>query len=207
MSSQFVPKEQLSAYQRWEMNSFDVDLPTADEIEGIHRQARQEGYTAGYQEGKNIALTEVQRLQKLIAGLEQELQQFDDRIAQDLLTLALDVAKQVTGEALKVRPELILAVVKEALNLLPQANQHVSFILHPADAAMVRANMGEQLRHPGWKIVEDATIERGGCRVETANTQIDATLSSRWQRVVTALGQDHHWLDQPADNDARPALE
>jgi flagellar assembly protein FliH len=56
--------------------------------------------------------------------------------------------------------------------------------------------MGEQLTHSGWKIFEDARIERGGVRIETANSQIDASLETRWNRVVAALGQDTTWLIQ-----------
>ena len=73
MSSQFVPKEQLSAYQRWEMNSFDVNLPTADDVERIHLQARQEGYSAGYQEGNNEVFmrkyTQIERVLQIISWL------------------------------------------------------------------------------------------------------------------------------------------
>ena len=205
MSSQFVPKEQLSAYQRWEMKSFDVNLPTADDVERIHLQARQEGYSAGYQEGNKIALTEVHRLQKLVSGLEQEIQKFDDQIAHDLLALALGIAKQIIRETLKASPELILPVVREALTMLPQHNQHISVLLHPADSVIVREKMGEQLGHTGWKIVDDPTIERGGCRIETMNTQIDAAISSRWQRVVSALGQDNHWME--SSDESHPAVE
>ena len=48
MSSTAVPKEQLTAYQRWELDSFDAPkkggkatvLPTAAQIERMHQQAR-----------------------------------------------------------------------------------------------------------------------------------------------------------------------
>jgi len=51
------------------------------------------------------------------------------------------------------------------------------------------------LSHSGWKILEDTRMARGGCRVETANSQIDATLPSRWQRVLAAIGQEGSWLE------------
>ena len=46
-----------------------------------------------------------------------------------------------------------------------------------------------------WKIVEDAQIERGGCRLETPTTEVDATLETRWRRVVASLGRDDSWID------------
>lgn len=197
--SSIIPKEQLSAYQRWELNSFDkggnVALPTAEQIEGLHDQAHREGYAAGYQEGRSAALAEAQRLQQLVAEVEQELQQLEQHVAQDLLTLSLDIAKQVLRHTLQVKPELLLAVVRESISQLPHTNQHPHLILHPEDAELVRLHLGEQLAHSGWKIFEDAQLERGGCRLETSGSQIDATLQNRWQRVVAALGQDHGWLE------------
>lgn len=205
MSSQIIPKQQLSAHQRWELNSFDlprargetadVALPTADQLERIQRQAHEEGFAAGYQEGRLKAQAEAQRLQQLLDGLAQELLQFDQHLTQDLLTLALDIARQMLLQALKVRPELVLPVVREALDCLPQFNQHAHLVLHPEDALLVRAHMGDQLAHSGWKIVEDGQVERGGCRMETAHSQVDATPASRWQRIVAALGRDHGWLE------------
>jgi flagellar assembly protein FliH len=203
-ASSIIPKEQLSAYQRWEMRSFDdvvpskdpeVVLPTVEQIERIHQQAREEGHAAGYREGKDQVQTETQRLQMLVQNLEQELQHFDQRVARDLLTLSLDVAKQMLCQALRVRPEIVLTVVQDAIACLPHFNQHAHLVLHPEDAALVRSRLGEQLSHSGWKILEDAQIARGGCRVETANSQIDATLPSRWQRVLAAIGQEGEWLE------------
>lgn len=199
-----VPKEQLSAYQRWELNSFDgaapgqkkpaVVLPTAAQIERIHEQAREESHAAGYQEGKDQAQAEALRLHALVENLERELQHFDQQVAQDLLTLSLDVARQMVCQALQARPELVLAVVQEAIACLPHFNQHAQLVLHPEDASLVRSRLGEQLSHSGWKILEDTRMERGGCRVETANSQIDATLPTRWQRVLAAIGQKGNWL-------------
>jgi hypothetical protein len=37
-------------------------------------------------------------------------------------------------------------------------------------------------------------MDRGGCRVETASNQIDATTSTRWQRIAASLGKDSDWL-------------
>lgn len=204
MSNSIVPKEQLSAYQRWELHSFDgvavgknaaVVLPTAAQIERMHQQARDEGHAAGYQEGKGQAEAEAQRLQALLEALERELHQFDQSLAQDLLTLSLDIARQMLRQALKVRPELVLSVVQEAIACLPRLNQHAHLLLHPEDAALARASLGERLSHSGWKILEDARIERGGCRLETASSEVDATLPGRWQKVLGALGQQGNWLE------------
>ncbi len=214
MSNPIIQKEQRSAYQRWELDSFDnaapdktretdknpaTILPTTEQIERIRQQAqaegRAEGHAAGYQMGRNEAQVEVQRLQMLLGSLEQELQQFDQQVAQDLLALSLDVAKQMLCQALKIHPELVLEVVQEAMRCLPHFNQHAHMILHPDDAVLVRSYLGDQLSNSGWKVFEDTRIEHGGCQLETSGSQVDATLPSRWQNVLAAIGQEGNWLE------------
>ncbi|MDP2879863.1 MAG: flagellar assembly protein FliH [Sulfuricella sp.] len=201
MSSNIIPKEQLSAYQRWELNSLDgsagstVPLPTAEEVENIHQQAYQEGFAAGYREGKGKVDAELARLAQLMSVLDGALNQFDETLTQNLLSLALDVAKQMLREALRVRPELVLPVIREAVNSLPQASQHPHLKLHPEDAALVRSLMADELNHFHWKLIEDGRVERGGCRVETTNSEIDATMENRWKRILVALGSEGAWLE------------
>lgn len=193
-----VDPGKLTAWQRWELPNFEpgarrdgVALTTASQVEEIHRQAREEGRQAGYAEGMRKATQDSQRLAALLAAMEQQV---DEQVAQELLDLALDIARRVLQESLRVKPELLLGVVREAIGTLPHFNQGAHLVLHPEDAALVREHMGEQLTHSGWKIFEDARIERGGARIETANSQIDATLESRWKRVVAALGKDAEWI-------------
>ena len=205
MSDAATPKEHLTAYQRWELPAFDmvekegtaptIGLPTAAQLEHIHIQAHEEGYQAGYAEGMKQAGTEAQRMEKMLESLNKELQQVDQQIAQDLLNLALEISKQMLQQALKIKPELLLNVVRAAINELPYFNQNAHLVLHSDDAVLLRTSMGEQLLHTGWKIFEDNQIERGGCRVETAHSQIDATLPKRWQRVVASIGQENSWLE------------
>jgi len=198
-SNQPTPEGRKTAYQRWEMDSFDgarrhtgapATLPTVTQIEQLHQQARDEGY----REGRDAVAKEAARLRQITAGLKLELQEFDQRMAGDLLGLALTVAKQVLRQALKVHPELILAVVNEAIGNLSSSSPRAHLKLHPEDAALVRTHLGDHLEQTGWHVIEDAQLERGGCRIETAEGEIDATLARRWERVVASLGADHAWL-------------
>jgi flagellar assembly protein FliH len=205
MSNPVILKEALTAFERWEMPQFanvdprqkknsnannpEIVLPTAAELAEVQRQAHEEGYQAGYAEGS-------QRMTELLNAMEQAMQQTDNEIAQDLLNLSLAVAQQMVQQALKTKPEILLNIIREAINSLPQFSQGAHLLLHPDDAAMVRANIGEQLGHSGWKIFEDAQIARGGVRVETSHSQIDATLANRWQRIVAAIGQDSSWIQE-----------
>ena len=198
MSYKSIPKEQLSAYQRWELSAFDqpgagVKLPTADEIQRIQQQAYQEGFAAGMKDGRAEAQSVAQQMQTLMAELNQSMQQFEISMAQEIMDLALDIARQMVRSALAVNPELVLAVVREAIESLPQVNQNPVLILHPEDALLVRNMLAHEYQESVWRVVDDPLMERGGCRVETSTAEIDANMESRWQRIVTALGSNASW--------------
>lgn len=204
----------MSAWERWEMASFDppkpapepepapappppppapepepepaVKLPTAEEVEQIYQQARDEGYRVGFNEGQQTALAEAQKFAALVQKLDEAITGMEGEVADELLALALEVSRQVVRETVRLQPEAILAVVKEALLQLP--HQHAMIYLHPEDAALVRIHLGDQLAHAGHRIQDDLALVRGDCRIESGNTRADATLEGRWQRIVAGLG-------------------
>jgi flagellar assembly protein FliH len=207
-SPTLIPKEKLSAYERWEMSSFDkparatatatspVSLTTAAQVEKIH----QEGYQAGLLEGRQHAKAEAANFTAMAAALAREVGELDQAIAQQVLDVALDVARQMLRTALETRHELVLPVVQEAIRSLPVLGEDRRLRLHPLDAALVRELAGEALRASAWNIVEDMTIARGGCVVSSSHGEVDATLDARWRRIVGALGRDEGWLANPASD-------
>ncbi len=206
-----TPKEQLTAYQRWELASFDAipEAPRAtvnvtpvpsntDELQHIRQKAHDEGHTEGYQAGYaagiQLGQEEVNGIATLLQNLQLSLTQIDEELAQSLLDLSLEIARKMVIEALQVDRSIILKVVSAAIGNLPHFNHNAHLVLNPDDAALVQKQMGEQLAHAQWKIFVDGKIESGGCRVETAHSHIDATNAARWQAIVDSIGQDKSWL-------------
>ncbi|HEY0847062.1 MAG TPA: flagellar assembly protein FliH [Noviherbaspirillum sp.] len=217
MSSTVIPKEQLSAYQRWELASFGDDRPNtqqnaaaaaaaakqaAEELVRQREEARQQGYAqgieegraAGFEQGRAEAAREAARMRQLAEAFRGEVTRADEAVANDMLDLALDLAKAMLKTALKIRPELVLPVVGEAIRYLPSVQQPALLVLNPQDVPIVVEHMKDELDKAGWRIVEDPQVERGGCRVETASNQVDANSPIRWQRIADALGKQSDWL-------------
>lgn len=208
--SEQMPHDTQTGYQRWQPEALDgadlqkVKLPTAEVVENIHQQAHQEGYdigynegvAAGYQKGSAQAEDEVRRLRDMLAAVEEAIGQFGKATSDELLNVALEISKQILRESLKAKPELLLPIVRSAMESVPQHSQHPHLHLHPEDAALVRTHMQAEIALGAWRIVEDQRIERGGCRIETTAAEIDATIGNRWQRLASALGKDLSWLDE-----------
>lgn len=237
----FIPKENLTAYQRWELAAFDeaeqkaaeakrragqpsqpagtvatspapdavenqavdeaVKLPTAADIERMHEEAHQQGYAAGHAEGLAKAQAAAARLDALMNGLRQSVGALEQNVADELLAMALEIASQMLRQSLKLKPELMLPVVREAVAALNSHSGHPALFAHPDDAALIRSHLGEQLAHNNWRIIEDSTLSRGGCRVELGASEVDATRETRWRRVVESIGISEDWLAEQRAND------
>ena len=214
MVASAIPKEQMSAYQRWEMASFDDSVSServkreraqaeenARTVSQILKQVRQEAYEEGFKTGyvdgmgraeKQLEAERTQLLQ-MSASFQQALAMQDLNIAESVLSLALDLAKAMMKTKLQADPQAVIPVVLDAMHYLPQVKQPARLVVNHEDAKILRSHIGEELRDQGWQLVEDAQIERGGCLVETAENQIDATNEMRWKRLVQGLSRFDDW--------------
>jgi flagellar assembly protein FliH len=165
-------------------------LPTADEVDDIAKQAHREGYQTGLAEAR----AGNDELARTLDGMTKAIGRLERDMASSLLTLSIDLARQVLRQSIAVRPELILPLVEEALAGIARATQPGALHLNPADLPLVEERIGELLAHAGWKPFADESVERGGCRVKFDGGDVDATMGSRWDRVVGQLDRDDAWL-------------
>lgn len=174
-------------------------MPFAENLDigALRRTAQDEGYRAGfdsgraegYQAGHEAAQTEGRQLAaQLGAAIErfdQGIARLEQDVAQQLLNLALGIARRIVGETLEARPETVLASIREALAQLPA--QHAVIHLNSEDAELIRSHSGDALARAGHRILDNPQLSRGDVLVEAGGTQVDARLATRWQRVWEAL--------------------
>lgn len=231
--SKVIPKEHLTAYQRWELAAFDesdawstpharhpaaaesepapepapeaeekVVLPTAEALEQLHQEAWREGYQLGLEEGRKAGFAtgqeeserRISEIKTLVSALEGGLVRQDQEVAREVLELALVMARQILRSALEIKPELILDAISEALKTLPSLNGHHKIITHPDSAQLVRDWLAHEHGHLSWKVTEDARIEPGSFRFESAYNELDGSIQARWLELTRCLGSDTSWL-------------
>lgn len=159
----------------------------------------EEGSQKGYQEGLEAGeagLRDVQRelgesLRQLLASLDKPLAELDEQVERELVLLSVAIAKQVVRRELKIDPGQIVATVKSAVGALPSATRDIMLHLHPEDAELVKSALSLVDSGAQWKIVDDPLITRGGCRVTSEFSVVDATVEKRLaQAVAKVLGDD-----------------
>jgi len=162
---------------------------TAREIEEIHQAAWQEGFEQGRREGLAAAEREIAQkvaeLDALMNTLVHPLDKLDEEVEQQLVQVCVMLTRHLVRRELRTSPEEILGTLREALALLPSAQREVRIFLHPDDARLVRSHWEGEEEERRWRLVEDPTIARGGCRIESEHSRIDATVERRLNALLT----------------------
>lgn len=199
MSTQDDP----TAFEHWEV----VELAASNgeqaaaaedaeaELARLRETARAEGYAEGLAAGRVEGEQACGRMKQLVESFSSTLDNLDFRLADMVLELSLDVARQVVAGELAAHPERILDVVNLALKQMAESSREARLLLNPDDAALVRPHLDQVLDKNRLRIVEDVRIVRGGCLIETPQGDLDATLPARWRQVVQVLGSNQNWIE------------
>jgi flagellar assembly protein FliH len=219
--ARFIPREEVGDVTQWQFGSMGADsaveddapeLPSpADQAEQEARlqAAREEAFAQGQEQGRaEAALQWQQKFDDYLAGqgaaaarqlgalasaFERGLAQSQQMLAQGVLELACDVARQVVRRELHGDPQAVRPVIQEALTSLMADGQPISVRLHPGDEAQLGDALRAQFAATAIQWIADADVAPGGCLVEQAGTVVDGRLEKRWQRAIAPLGIDAPW--------------
>ncbi|WP_003544023.1 FliH/SctL family protein [Desulfotomaculum nigrificans] len=162
------------------------------------RQIKEQAKESGWQEGIHAAETEAEKIReqaRQVLGQAREVyRQTLEQMESDIVDLAVDIAERVVMAQLAVEPQTIMQIAQEALELVKN-RPVVTIYVSEADLAIIESNRARLLHGlPGkveLNILVDNMVQPGGCRVETDQGQVDATLETRWQETIKALyGQE-----------------
>lgn len=181
--------------ERWSAPAIDGSdgpgLMTAEKLEALQREAWDEAWQSGHAEGLEAGRQEMQAaaagLTSIADALAAPLAKTDEAVVEQLVELAALVVRKLFQREIDINPGHVVGVVREAIALLPIAARDVRVQLHPDDARLVRDALSSADGEQSWSIVEDPLVSRGGCRVITATSRIDATAESRLKTVLAKL--------------------
>ena len=158
------------------------------------RAGMEQGYSEGSQALDDFesrkAADVAHQMQQLAEGFRSELGLLESQVASDLVSLAIDIAREVLRRELQLDAQAVLPAVQEALRALGEGASRLELRAHPQDAQVLRQHLQDQPGAPAWMIREDPGMARGGCRIEADTGIADASFEARWQGVMAALGRD-----------------
>lgn len=188
--------------------------PNAEQLEALREQAYNEGFRQGQLAGaqetrqqleaplKQQAREHAARMAAMLDAGQHQMAALEQQLADQLLELACDLARQVVRRELDQPLEPLRAAVHEALAMAVEDSLPATLRLNPADLSLLQDHMGEALGAQRVKLVPDAALAPGGCVVESAIGAVDATVEKRWERSVANLGLQVPWTT-PATEAAR----
>ncbi|AZE95758.1 Flagellar assembly protein FliH [Pseudomonas orientalis] len=187
----------------------EVQPLTLEELEAIRQEAYNEGFAAGEKDGFRSSTLKVRQeaeealsvklssLERLMGSLFDPIAEQDSQLEKSMVGLVQHITRQVIQRELVLDSSQIESVMREALKLLPLGVGNVRLYINPQDFEQVKAL--RERHEETWRIVEDAALQPGGCRVETEHSRIDATVETRISQIMAKL------LDQLHEQALRPA--
>lgn len=161
----------------------------ASELQAIKDAAYQEGFESGREQGLAAAQQQINEQTTLLLSMMNELaeplQRCGEKTQQQLLKLAFAIARQIVRRELKQDPTQLIAIIREALKMLPSGAQKMTISLNPEDASIVKNTLSidsdsdSESEASRWQINSDPAIARGDCEVSTDNSKIDASIDKQ----------------------------
>lgn len=183
----------------------EVQPLTLEELESIRQDAWNEGFATGEKEGFHSTQLKVRQeaevalaaklasLEQLMSNLLEPIAEQDAQIEKQIIGLVEHIARQVIQRELQTDSQRIGNVLRDALKLLPMGANNIRIFVNPQDFLQVKAL--RERHEEDWRIVEDDTLQAGGCRIETEHSRIDATIETR---IAQAIARMHDQQDEQA---------
>jgi len=165
-------------------------------------QGHREGFEAGTRDGRQAAREEaLQRFQEeqvhIVADLRRIVDEFDAlktdihiAATRDLLDFAVRLATKLTFAVGRLHHESAVENLKRALALV-ESKTDLTVRAHPSDIASLelfaKSTMARVQASPATQFLADETIAPGGCKLLSERSDVDATLETQVEEIVSLL--------------------
>jgi flagellar assembly protein FliH len=179
---------------RAEAEAAEIVAKAQGEADAIRRQAAEEGCKAAMKEFDKAVAAHLAPAIAAIGQMDAELrhakQAWISQWEKDVVRLASAIAARVIRRELRVQPDITLSLLQEALDLAagsPNVRSHLNPEDYEALGGEVRTLIDAMSSLGDTEVIPDASVSRGGCRVETRFGTIDQQIESQLQRIEEEL--------------------
>ncbi len=168
---------------------------------------RQNGFTAGVAAGRQQAEEDFENSAKTLMRICTELDKLRETILQnsagEMKELVLAISEKIIRHSVTEQEETIIATIKDAIHLAVKSDAF-QIQINPDDLKAVEARKKEIIDSisglDNIVLKPDATVERGGCKLESTCCTVDATIASQIKVIHdSVMAEDGlHDPDQPA---------
>ena len=146
----------------------------------------EEGYAQGREEGDRLVDRMHKMLEAVMLRREEILQETESQIVELVILMARKVVKILSENQKNVVMANTLAALKKV-----KSRGKVTLRVNLEDVKLTTSHISEFIQHVenvnGITVIEDSSVERGGCIVETDFGAIDARISSQLQELENKI--------------------
>lgn len=169
---------------------------TVEDIEALQKQAWEEGRKEGYQAGMDQIHKKGEQLLGMFRFMERPLEELDDEVIGQLTEVALTVMRLMLQKECAADATHIQSVIQQAIEFLPVKSRDIKIRLNPADMALLQ-HSGISFDEEHSSYISDPSVTQGGCKVESDQSHIDATMETRIQQMIDQLTETRpHYDDE-----------
>lgn len=165
----------------------------AEAQERGYEEGIQKGQELGYKEGYQKALQDIEEIKKqaseLLKNAYKESRKYIENTREEIVGLAVTIAEQILHCKIDVMDDSMMEMIKNALQQVEERKQ-VLFRC-PSSSISVLQNYLEEFQkicpNAHFTFLEDNTIGKYGCILETEEQIIDLKIDSQLENVKTTL--------------------
>ena len=150
------------------------------------KTGRESGYSEGYSEAERL----VDRLHSMVEAVSAKRQEILDSTEQQIVELVLLMTRKVVKIMSENQKSVILANVVQSLKKV-RGRGDVILHVNLADVKLTTEHIKDFIREvesvKSITVVEDSSVEKGGCIVETDFGAIDARISSQLAELESKI--------------------
>ena len=148
------------------------------------------GHEEGYREGNQEAQRLVERIHKMIEAVQAKRQEILDGTEQQIVNLVILMAHKVVKIMSENQKSVIMSNVVQALKKV-KGSGDVTLRVNLADVKLTTEHINDFIHQveniKNIFVVEDSSVDKGGCIVETDFGAIDARISSQLSELETQI--------------------
>lgn len=145
----------------------------------------EEGTTQGLASGEEQVQQHMATWASLISSIQDPVAEVEKELEEELVLLAVSLAKGVIRSEVKTNSDLIFQALSEGLKVLPIQEKHYQIHLHPSDIELVKNHFSEEdIAKHHWDLIESPELSAGGCEIVTQANAVDITVERRAKDVI-----------------------
>lgn len=155
-----------------------------------HQDGYNEGHEQGFMEGQNEVNRLVERVHKIVESVMVRREEILCETEQQIVELVLLMTRKVVKIISENQKTVVLSNVLAALKKI-RTRGNITLRVNTEDLKLTTAHVDEFIKRienvNGISVIEDSSVDRGGCIVETDFGAIDARISSQLAELESKI--------------------